>query len=492
VKPTTVALLSAAGMLLSAVSVYSITPSLRSAAASPGVTPEAVAPVDTPAVQVEASRFTAGATLQLEARLGHPRLLREEGNETFVLLEVKGDTARKASASAPVNLSVVIDRSGSMRGSRMQNAMSAAVGAVDRLHDGDVVSVVVFDTKATVIVPPTTIGPGARERVASDIRAITLGGDTCLSCGIEQAALELDRTPGQVNRMVVLSDGDANSGVRDLPGFRSIAQRARDRAITITTIGVDVEYNEKILSAISQEANGQHYFVENESALSRVFEAEAESLTRTIASAAEATIELPLGVELSRVYARSFRRVGGRVIVPLGTFAAGETKTVLMKVRVPGKVDGPLPIARVDLAFQDHVENKPARCGGTLGTVLTSSRAEPTDIDPIVGARIQRSETAAALDEANNLFLQGKADEARRRLSSQAQVLRGETAKPKAAPAANEDLQKQIAVVAEAESGFASPPPSLEPNADPAKPQESRQGKGAVKKNRKGAFDLEL
>ena len=489
-KPTTVALLSAAGMLLSGVSVYSLTPTIRQAAAASVATPEVVDSVEAPVVQAEASRFTAGGTLRLEARLGHPRLLRAEGNETFVLLEVKGDTARKASASAPVNLSVVIDRSGSMKGGRMQNAMNAAVGAVDRLHDGDVVSVVAFDTRAVVVVPPTTIGLGSRERVAADIRAITLGGDTCLSCGVEQAALELDRTPGQVNRMIVLSDGDANSGVRDLPGFRSIAQRARDRAISITTIGVDVDYNEKILSAISQESNGQHYFVENEASLPRVFEAEAESLTRTIASAAEATIELPPGVELSRVYARSFRRSDGRVIIPLGTFAAGEEKTVLMKVRVPSKALGEVPIARVDLAFQDHVENKPARCGGSLGTVVTSSPAEVVDLDPVVGARIQRSETAAALDEANTLFLQGKAAEARRRLSSQALALKGQDTKTKAAPAANKDLQQQLAFVDEAVTGFDAPP-SAEPGVDPAKPQDSRQGKGAVKQNRKRGFDLE-
>jgi Ca-activated chloride channel family protein len=302
--------------------------------------------------------------------------------------------------------------------------------------------------------------------------------------------VELERTPGQVNRMIVLSDGDANTGVRDLPGFRSIAQRARDKAISITSIGVDVDYNEKILSAISQESNGQHYFVENEGSLARVFGAEAESLTRTIASAAEATIELPPGVELSRVYARSFRRVDSRVVIPLGTFAAGEEKTVLMKVRVPGKADGPVQLARVDLTFQDHVENKPARCGGTLGTVLTSSPADASEIDPVVSARLQRSETAVALDEANALWTQGNIEQARRRLSNQAQAIRSQAEKAKGAPAADKDLKQQLSFVDDAVSGFATPP-TVEPGVDPAKPQESRQGKGAVKQNRKNGFELE-
>src|SRR5260221_12256254 len=112
----------------------------------------------------------------------------------------------------------------------------------------------------------------------------------------------LAQTTGKVNRMIVLSDGDANHGVRDLPGFRSMAQRARDKSVTITTIGVDVEYNEKVLAAIAQESNGHHYFVENDEALARVFEQEAEGLSSTVASDAEISIQLPPNVELDRVF----------------------------------------------------------------------------------------------------------------------------------------------------------------------------------------------
>ncbi len=168
-KPTRVALLAALGMSLTSVSVYSVTPpggfahrSGQEAAASA----EAVADGkrDVPAVQNELSRFTDGKSLTIEGRVGHTRLARTGNGETFVMLEVKAAEGVAQRNAAPVNLSLVIDRSGSMKGTRIRNAISAAQAAVDRLGEGDAVSVVTFDTQTQVVVPVTTIGPGSRER----------------------------------------------------------------------------------------------------------------------------------------------------------------------------------------------------------------------------------------------------------------------------------------------------------------------------------------
>lgn len=516
-RPTTVALFSALGMLLSSVTVYSLTPPGGGADPADLARPDP-APVTTqevaggPEAQTELGRFTAGSTLMVEGRVGHPRLLRS-ARETFVMLEVRGDSAGRATAQAPVNLSLVIDRSGSMKGGRLLNAIQAATRAVDQLQDGDVVSVVAFDTRTTVVVPPTTIDSGSRSRVLADIRGISLGGDTCISCGIEDGLGLLDRTEGRVSRMLVLSDGDANNGVRDVPGFRAIAQRALDRGVNISTIGVDVDFNEKILSAIAQESNGRHYFVENDAGLTRIFEEEAESLKSTVASGAEVAIELAPGVELDRVFDRTFRRAGNRVLVPLGTFSRGEVKTVLLKVRLPGGEAGPAPVADVEMSYRDLVASSDGRCAGKLAVEVTDDPAIASVLDAVVAGRVQRSETASTLKQANFLFQQGRVDEARRKLDSQEQALRDEASKAKkAAPAARakdveRDFERQIAALESAGDGFgqpvfATPPPSAggapgqavaaaPAAAAPAPPpQESRKGRSAVRQNEKNAFDM--
>ena len=264
--------------------------------------------------------------------------------------------------------------------------------------------------------------------------------------------------------MIVLSDGDATKGVRDLPGFRSIGQRARDRGISITTIGVDTAYNEKILSAIAEESNGRHYFVENDAALSKVFAAEAESLTTTVASAAEVTIELAQGVELDRVFDRSFRRSGNRISVPLGSFSGGEVKTVLLKVRIPSQQEGTTLVADVNMTYRDLVADSAGRCDGKLAVEVTGEDAPASDLDPVVAGRVQRSETAAVLKEANTLFDQGKREEARQRIAAQASSLASAAVKAKSAAPADRaaevsgDFDKQIAAIGRASSGFATPP----------------------------------
>ncbi|MDI1449181.1 VWA domain-containing protein [Polyangium sp. 6x1] len=511
-KSSRVAVLAFAGMLLTSLSVYSFTP--------PGGLPSSPEPTIGAEVteesnttekttdgtnQVELAHFTAGSTVMIDGRMGHPKILKNQRGETFLMLEARANGGDRGQATPQVNLSIVIDRSGSMKGTRLRNAINAAIGAVERLHDGDMVSVVTFDTRTEVVVPAVVIGPSTRGSVVSSISGITLGGDTCISCGIETAMSEMSRSSdGRISRMIVLSDGDANHGLKDVPGFRSLAQRARDRAIGISTVGVDVDYNEKILSAIAVESNGRHYFVENDAALARVFEGEAEALTQAVASGAEIDIDLAPGVELDRVFDRSFRRSGNRITVPLGTFSSGDVKTVLVKLRVPAGLNGELAVASVDMHYKDLVKNEDGRCSGKLGVEVVDTNA--SDLDAVVAGRVNRSETASALEEANRLFEQGKVAEARRRIESREQDLRDSAAKAKtSAPAARaadvaSDFDRQLAVVQQAQSGFAAPPPvaaaAPEPAAGPfatpppAAPTESRQGRKAVRSNQEAATNM--
>jgi len=518
-KASRVAVLAFAGMLLSSLTVYSFTPpggfKKGPEAIGAEATDESVKPVndkpDETTVQADIAHFTAGSTVMIDGRMGHAKVLTNPRGETFLMLEARANQSDKPKAQGQVNLSIVIDRSGSMKGTRLRNAINAAIGAVERLHDGDMVSVVTFDTRTEVVVPASVIGSASRNTIVSAISGISLGGDTCISCGIETGMAEMSAAGGtRINRMIVLSDGDANHGLKDVPGFRSLAQRARDRGIGISTVGVDVDYNEKILSAIAIESNGKHYFVENDDALARVFEGEAEALTQAVASGAEVDIDLAPGVELDRVFDRTFRRSGNRVSVPLGTFSAGDVKTVLMKVRFAAGTPQEMAIASVDMHYRDLVKDEDGHCAGKLGVEVVSQDA--SELDGVVAGRVNRSETAQTLKEANALFQQGKFDEARQRIETRTQALRDDAAKAKTtAPAARAadvagDFDRQLAAVQQAESGFATPPPPVgaatgtaqggifggfaTPPANAAPAPDTRAGKKAVRKNEEAATNF--
>jgi Ca-activated chloride channel family protein len=436
-------------------------------------------------------QFSVGRNLVLDARVGH-KAMPLQGGETFLYASVASRDESQAVA-APLHLGIVIDRSGSMKGQRITNALAAAMGTVDRMREGDLVSVVSFDDSAQVVVPPTRISQDTRSGIISAIQSIRLGGDTCVSCGLETAMQELARATEDraITRMLLLSDGAANKGVRDVPGLRELAARMRDRGCTISTIGVDVDFDEKIMSAIALESNGRHYFVANASELPNVFQREFESLLATVARDAELEIELAPGVETVQVFDRTHRRSGQRITLPFGTLSARQEKTVLLKVRVPSSAQSTQPIARLRLVYQDASKFSHEELAGTLA-VKASASASLDDLDPFVAARLSRSLTADALTEANALFEQGRVDDARRRLASQAgdlaKIAPAARAKASAAPTPNaatpsvdKDFERQIDAVKKADSTFgASPAP------------QQREGRTQVRANQATATESRL
>lgn len=468
-KIRTVALLSSAGMLLSSAVGWSFgLPARPSAVVAP---PVVEAKSGDPALDdTTLASFETGTTLRLGGRVGHARLAPSSAGTTYVLLEARTGDVDRATTPAPSHLALVIDRSGSMRGERLRSAIAGANAAVDHLGEGDVVSVIAFDSSPTRVVPATVIDAGNRERIKAAIRGITVGGETCISCGIDDGITELQGTTGKVERMIVLSDGEATAGIRDLFGFRSLATHAREKGVSVTTIGVGTSYNQKILGAIAQEAGGGHYFIEDAASMERAFQSEADQLRATVAVAAEATIELGAGVELVRVFDRAFQKQGNRVVVPLGSFGKGDTQTVLIEVRVPTGSAGTAKVANVELAYRDLVRAEDAKARGTLAVEIAEGESS---LDPIVSGRVQRSQTAAAVLGANDLFQQGRFDEAQQKLAAAQQALAGASARAKKGPAPaarrselDRDFESQASALSNASSGLKKDAPK--PAADKA------------------------
>jgi Ca-activated chloride channel family protein len=503
-KLKTTAILAACGVLASAAVAFAI-PVARPVVTVDPTTNKTEAPS-----WEKGARITAGDTLLVDARLGHASLSKGSNGETYLFAQVTAsDDKSAASALTPMNLAVVIDRSGSMKGERIANAMNAAVFALERMRDGDSITVVSFDTSAQVVVPPTRISAGNRSSIESAIRSIRLGGDTCISCGLDEGMQQLALTSlggDRINRMILLSDGATNAGVRDMTGLRAMANRMHGRGVSISTIGVDVDFDEKIMAAIANEANGRHYFVANASGLPAVFGQEFDDLLASVAKETELAIELAPGVEVAEVFDRSFRREGNRLIVPFGTFSSKQEKTVLVKLRVPTDKGGDQPVADLKLAFRDLVKKADAACNGSLSVAVRADGSEQKELDPFVAARLERSRTAQTLTEANKLFEAGRVNEARAKLAArkvdlkktESSALAFAAAAPSSAPqrskrALDLDFADQTAAVAQAEQSFAAPAAASPVGggfAEPPRSHASREGKAQIRANQEKASNL--
>lgn len=448
---------------------------------------------------VDKSTFVSGKTLMVEGRLGHARMLANATSETYLFVDVRSEVDGSGfgtrTAFEPLNLAIVIDRSGSMTGQRERNAIDAAAGMIRRLRDGDTVSVVSYSAESRVVLPVTTVSSATHEQlIRSMIDNMTdkPTGSTCISCGLDEGMRTLvGRRPG-IDRLLLLSDGEANRGVTDEPGIRSIARQARNQGASISSIGVDVDYNERLMSALAREANGRHYFSETGSNLEQIFDQELESLVKTIAKDGRLEVELAPGVRVAEVFDRAYQQVDRKVIVPLGTFTPGEDKTFLMRLEVPPSPAGERPIANVTLSYQDLATREPGECFGELAMQMASSVSEVSQLDAIVLGRLSRSETARTLEQANILFAQGRTEEAQAAVDAHLQNLEARRKTANALSKAedfldpfgrnlDDDFAEQDDALDEAAAGFSAA------QAAPVPAAASRPGKTQVKRNAEAA-----
>lgn len=489
-KVKTLGLLACAGMLLSSLTVWSLTTPREGPIVAVDDLPPRLPVDDTPKPSIDGvTQFVSGNTLMVEGRVGFKTREANQEQENFVFLDI---TAKKEALGQPsaLNLAIVIDRSGSMRGKRLENALSAARGMIERLRDGDVVSLVTYDTKAEVKVAATEIDGRSRFGILRQLDSITAQGDTCISCGLETASELLRRRSGMVEQVLLLSDGEATSGIKEEGAFRDLAARIHRQGATISTIGVDVDYNERVMSAIAEEANGRHHFVENAAKLISIFDEELKSLTNTVADEAELRVSLAPGVRLLQVYDRSFRRQGDQLIVPIGAFSAGDERTFLMKVAAPAGSVGTRPLVDVHLGYRDLTLGRAGSCEGSLSQVLVDDASQLSPLDPLVANRVERSETASTLANANQLWKDGQAERARQLLQQASEKKRAARTQILATPFKSEtkgsgdlaaDFDRQEEVLAKAQEGFAAPPPGAAP--EPA----ARKPKAAVRANQSAA-----
>ena len=483
-----VVLLSLLGMSVSSAMVAWLTPAASAAddssraswkpAASPRAVGDAQAEV---AAEPVSSTFSVEGPLRLEGRLGHAVLPGEKTNETYVLVEVGAPSEAAIEARAPVNLSIVIDRSGSMKGQRLDNAVAAARGMVSRLRPNDTVSLVAYDERAQLLVAPTTVERLDRfgfERTLADLRG---GGNTCISCGIDVALAQLRTRSEAVNRILLLSDGVANRGLTRTEDFRSLGDLARRERTAVASIGVDVDYDERSLFALSQASNGHHYFVEDPTGLPSVFEQEARSLIGTVADRVDVEVALADGVELVEVIARGHRREGDRVALNFGSFNAGEDKSALLRVRVAPGV-GDRAIADVRLVYRELAAGQEHATDGGLGLTQDPTTTTLARLDPRVEERLGRKDTLDALLSANEAFAEGDLGTARIRLDAARDRIRRRRSRSGAARDSKVDrnFEQQLQALGGARAGFDD---AAQAAPRPKAASKSRKGKKAIRRN---------
>lgn len=259
----------------------------------------------------------------------------------------------------PVNLSIVLDKSGSMNGEKIKYARAAAIEAVQRLGNADIFSLVVYDSNVHTVIPAQYVRN--IDRIISKIQRIYAGGSTALFGGVSQGASEIRKHIGSeyIHRLILLSDGLANVGPQSPVELGRLGAALIKENISVTTIGVGYDYNEDLMTRLSQKSDGNAYFVETGRELPRIFASELGDVLNVVAKKVKVVISMPDGVEPISIIGREGRIKGKTIELSMNQLYGDQEKYALVKVRIPkSNIDTTMEIAKASVYYEDPFNKK--------------------------------------------------------------------------------------------------------------------------------------
>src|SRR3954470_1640254 len=274
--------------------------------------------------------------------------------EVIVQVEVearKSDDARRA----PMNLAIVLDRSGSMEGAKLEKARQAAAMAVDKLGDDDIFSLVTYDDQTDLLIPPERVGGrDHREELKGRIHRIQAGGSTALHAGVVLGAKQVRSffAKERVNRVILLSDGLANVGPSSPSDLSRLGRELRGDGISVSTIGLGDDYNEDLMTALAESSNANYYYVKDAEKLPSVFAQELGAARSLLARSIVIRIQTPQGVRLKEIVGRPEIDVHDRVAeIKMPELFGSEQRRFLVRCEVEGEPKEAIDAATVELKY---------------------------------------------------------------------------------------------------------------------------------------------
>lgn len=300
----------------------------------------------------------APSQVRLDAAVDRPVLPAGGKQTVFLRVGLTGFPLESDADRAPLNVAIVLDKSSSMAGDKIAKAREAATAAVERLSPRDVVSIIAYDSTVRIVVPATKASE--KESIIRAIQEIQPGGSTALFAGVSKGAAEVRKflDDQRVNRVVLLSDGLANVGPSAPGDLAELGASLLKEGISVTTIGLGLDFNEDLMTALAMKSDANHYFVENAGDLPRIFDREFGRALSVVAQEITTTIRCAPGVRPVRVLGREGDIDGQTMSVFINNLYSEREKFIIVEIEAPEGVDGAArELATVAVAY-DNMKSK--------------------------------------------------------------------------------------------------------------------------------------
>ncbi len=438
------------GIFLAAAAVLALVALVAGVPRLSGPSPTPVAPQQNPLDPVTPPTMpsVSNGSLTMTTRLSSPFIApgRQDVYMTVDLLAADVPNSTRA----PVNLAMVIDRSGSMSGNKLNQAKNAARQLVAQLSATDRLTIVHYgsDVKSFAGLLAT---PENKERLLSYIDGIWDDGGTNIGAALATARdlLAVARSDFKVNRLILVSDGQPTEGITDFNGLTSIVREVRGLGISVSSIGVGDDFNEQLMSALAEVGAGAYGYLQDAAQLSSIFQKDLNAAGTQVARGVSLTFRVPRGAQLQQAlgYSQVTRSATGEgefVTIAMPDFAARQQERVVLHFTVDGVRDGQAAeVSQVELRYNDLLNGHDV-LSEARASAMVSSNAEVVrttqDKDAVVFAA--RARAAANSQQAAELLGQGDRDGAQRLLQAN-RVIFDEAGATAGAAAVEDDLKGQ-------------------------------------------------
>lgn len=335
--------------------------------------------------------------LQMECLLGRD-VGNAYGGREHLLVEVNG-TSAGVGRRLPLNVCLVIDRSGSMEGEPIDYVKRACGYVVDLLDPNDILSVITFSDSVDVVMPARRVVN--KTLIKEHIQRIEIANTTNLYDGMLVGCQQVAAVMSEqvLTRVLVFTDGEPTSGIKDFASIVQLAAEQKARGITITVLGFGPEFNEELLAGIARRSGGNYYYIPRPDLIPEVFRRELELLMTVVAKNVRLTLTLPRFSQLRQVYGAQ-PNIQGRVVeIPQVDIERGAVVTQLVELDLQMRPPGRYRVAKVALVYDDAITGRVERvdANGVMDFTQDVSRI-PQTIDPRVQREIEIQQLSRNLE----------------------------------------------------------------------------------------------
>jgi Ca-activated chloride channel family protein len=395
------------------------------------------------------------AEVKVEADLGQTVLSTSKPGSVYLRLNLKSLSAAKSERRTPVNVAIVIDRSGSMQGDRIAAAKEGARVALKRLSPDDTVALIAFNHDVDVLSPAAPLR-NSRDKLLEAIDNLKADGTTALYAGVKEGGRQVDEfvSDNNVNRVILLSDGLANVGPSTPGELAELGRKLASKGISVSTIGLGLDYNEDLMQRLAAASDGNHVFVERPSDLAEIFDREFGDALSVSARDITIIIECKLGFKPMRILGRDGSIDGDKVTLKLNQLQADNERYVVVELQAPeGRSEGAADVADVTVTYLDLDKGgSPARAEAKPSVRFSSNAKEVEEaVNKPVMSQVTQQIATEKSEKAVELRDAGDIDGARKVLEENAEYIKrsrdvftsGAAPAPQASVSALNDLENQ-------------------------------------------------